>query len=84
MVLSTKGGLYVLDTVSGGVQGGTACTADVSISLWDAKFGHANMRGIANMVQAKAVDGLACTGLGTDRECESRVYGKAHRLPFPK
>jgi hypothetical protein len=79
-----KGGMYVLDTMSGGVQGGTACTADVSISLWHARLGHANMRGIASMVKAKAVDGLACTGLGTDSVCESCVYGKAHRLPFPK
>jgi transposase InsO family protein len=79
-----KGGMYVLDTVSGGVQGGTACTADVSISLWHARLGHANMRGIANTVKAKAVDGLACTGLGTDTVCESCVYGRAHRLPFPK
>jgi GAG-pre-integrase domain len=68
-----KGGMYVLDTVSGGVQGGTACRADVSISLWHARLGHANMRGIANMVKAKAVDGLACTGFGTDRVCESFV-----------
>jgi Integrase core domain/GAG-pre-integrase domain len=79
-----KGGMYVLDTVSGGIQGGTACTANVSISLWHARLGHANMRGIADMVKTKAVDGLTCTGLGTDRVYESCVYGKAHLLPFPK
>jgi hypothetical protein len=40
-----KGGMYVLDTVSASVQGGTACTANVIISLWHAGLGYANMRG---------------------------------------
>jgi hypothetical protein len=50
-----------------------------------ARLGHLNIRGIVNMCKNKIVDGLSCSDTNMQNKiCESCVYGKSHRLPFPK
>jgi hypothetical protein len=44
-----------------------------------------NIRGIAYLFESNIVDGLSCSDTKMQNKiCESCVYGKSHRLPFPK
>jgi GAG-pre-integrase domain len=75
----------VLDTVGCEATSKVVCTAGADLSTWHARFGHAKKCGIANMWINNVVDGLSCNETKMQTEiCESCVYGKSHRLPFPK
>jgi Integrase core domain/GAG-pre-integrase domain len=77
--------VYELGAISCDVQSEFACTAGADLSTCHARFGHANIRGIASMWKNNVVEGFHCSETKPRTEiCESCVYGKSHRLPFPK
>jgi GAG-pre-integrase domain len=80
-----RDGIYVLDTVKWEAAIDVVCMASAELSMWHARLGHANIRGIENMWKNNVVDGLSCNDEGTQAKmqteiCESCVYGR--RIAF--
>lgn len=51
--------------------------------LWHLRFGHLNFKGLQLLQQKNMVVGLPEIK-NNEHVCEGCIYGKMHRLPFPK
>nr|CAD1820646.1 unnamed protein product [Ananas comosus var. bracteatus] len=51
--------------------------------LWHLRYGHLNLKGLHLLKEKNMVLGLPSINK-VDKICEGCVYGKLHRLPFPK
>ncbi|KAH9707133.1 hypothetical protein KPL70_012460 [Citrus sinensis] len=52
-------------------------------NLWHLRYGHLNYKGLNLLKQKNMVIGLPDVGR-YEKVCEGCIYGKMHRLPFPK
>ncbi|KAH9723491.1 hypothetical protein KPL70_007130 [Citrus sinensis] len=52
-------------------------------NLWHLRYGHLNYKGLNLLKQKNMVTGLPDVGR-YEKVCEGCIYGKMHRLPFPK
>jgi transposase InsO family protein len=81
--------LYLLNMKAIQPTSSQACVAssakEESLSLWHQRLGHVNKHTIQEMAKKNLAVGLVIAKNGdSDSVCEGCVYGKQHRLPFPK
>ena len=83
---SKKNDLYYLNAIndSGKNAVNSLLVTNSNDNLWHKRFCHLNNQGMKKLLTENLVEGLNVNSFEKPIFCESCVYGKQHKIPFPK